>query len=69
MKKINYVCDYQMNGTVLHVDSTTTSKMGASACQFCIYLVYVMVELDDGAVIIFLSRDLKHEWRQVEKTV
>ena len=64
-----YVCDYQMNGTVLHVDSTTTSKMGANTCQFCIYPVYVMLGLADGAVarggVIFLSRDLKHDWRQV----
>ena len=67
-----YVCDYQMNGTVLHVDSTTTSKMGANTCQFCIYPVFVMVGLVDGAVVrggvIFLSRDLKHDWRQVDKT-
>ena len=32
-----------------------------------------MVGLDDGSVVrggfIFLSRDLKHDWRQVDKTL
>ena len=42
-----YVYDYQMNGTVLHVDATTTSKMGANTVQFAIYPVYVVVGRED----------------------
>ena len=64
-----YVCDYQMNGSVVHVDATTSSKMGANTVQFCIYPVYVVFGLPDGTVVrggfVFLSRDLKHDRNQV----
>ena len=59
-----------MNGKVLHVDATTTSKMGANTVQFAIYPVYVVVGLEDGVVlqggVVFLSQDLKHDRHQVE---
>ena len=58
-----------MNGSVLHVDPTTSAKMGANTVQFCIYPVYVIFGLEDGTVVkggfIFLSRDLKHDRHQV----
>ena len=61
--------DYQMNGTVLHVDSTTSSNMGANTTQFAIFPVYLVLCLPDGTLVrggmIFLSRDLKHDRHQV----
>ena len=64
------VCDYQMNGSVLHVNSTTSSKMGANTTQFAIYPVYLVLCLPDGTLVrggmVFLSRDLKHDRHQVE---
>ena len=62
-----------MNGSVLHVDPTTSAKMGANTVQFCIYPVYVIFGLEDGTVVkggfIFLSRDLKHDRHQVGSCV
>ena len=64
------VCDYQMNGTVLHKESTTSSHMGANTAQFAIYPVFLAVGKPDGSVsqggMIFLSSDLKHDRHQVE---
>ena len=63
------VVDYQMNGTILHKNSSTSSNMGANTAQFCIYPVYLAVCLSDRRVIrggiIFLSKDLKHDRHQV----
>ena len=67
---LTMVVDYQMNGTILHKDSTTSSHMGANTAQFCIYPAFLAMRLTDGRVvrggIIFLSRDTKHDRHQVK---
>ena len=64
------VVDYQMNGSVLHRDSTTGSHMGANTAQFAIYPAFLALCLPDGSVvrggIIFLSKDTKHDQHQVK---
>ena len=67
---LTMVVDYQMNGTILHKNSTTSSHMGANTAQFCIYPAFLAVRLTDGRVvrggIIFLSWDTKHDRHQVK---
>ena len=67
---LTMVVDYQMNGTILHKNSTTSSHMSANTAQFCIYPAFLAMRLTDGRVvrggIIFLSRDTKHDRHQVK---